>query len=123
MPAGGMRDVDFTLLTCETQRIPFLLLPAILAAPGLTDDLAGNVVDEPLLDLAELLDRSDVGFFMQLAQRRRPRVLAGIDAPLRHLPDVDVIDVLGAVDATPDEDKPSPVEVQQDLRMAGKAMT
>jgi hypothetical protein len=60
--AGGMRDVDFALLSGEAQRIPFLTLPAVFTVPGLADELARNVVAELLLDFAELLDRADIGF-------------------------------------------------------------
>jgi len=65
--AGGVRDVDFAVLSGEAQRIPFLTLPAVLAAPGLADDLARNVVAELFLDFAELFDRADVGFLIELA--------------------------------------------------------
>jgi hypothetical protein len=47
--AGGVRDVDFAVLSGEAQRIPFLTLPAVLAAPGLTDDFPRNVVAELFL--------------------------------------------------------------------------
>src|SRR5262249_46121745 len=108
--AGGVRDVDFAVLSGEAQRIPFLTLPAVLAAPGLADDLARNVVAELFLDFAELFDRADIGFLIELAWRRRPRVLAAIDAPLRQLPRVSVVDMLRPVDAAADEDAPLAVE-------------
>src|SRR5436190_1614177 len=54
--AGWMDDVDLAFVAGEAQRVPFLRLPAILALPGLADDLARDVVGEPVLDLAELLD-------------------------------------------------------------------
>ena len=85
-PPAGRVDVDLALVAGEAQRVPLLRLPAILAAPGLADDLARDVVAQPLLDLAELLDRADVGLLVQFAQRRQPRVLALVDAALRHLP-------------------------------------
>src|SRR6516165_6318668 len=84
--AGRLLNVDFTLVAAEPQRVPFLCLAAIFAAPGPAYYVAWNVVGEPLLDLTQLLDRVDVRFFVELAQRRRPRILARINAPLRHLP-------------------------------------
>src|SRR5262249_17631756 len=108
--AGGVRDVDFAVFSSEAQRIPFLTLTAVLAAPGLADDLARNVVAELFLDLAELFDRADVGFLIELAQRRRPRILAAIDAALRQLPRVRGVDMLRPVDAAADEDAPLRVE-------------
>src|SRR5262249_33181312 len=110
MAAGGMRDVDFALLAGETQGIPSLALPAVLAAPSVADDLARDVVTELVRDLAELFDGADVGFLVELAQRRRPRVLAAIDAALRQLPGVSVVDMLGPVEAAADEDAPLAVE-------------
>src|SRR5262245_32061401 len=110
MAAGGMRDVDFAVLAGEAQRIPLLALPAIFSAPGLADDLAWNVVAELVLDLAELLHRADVGFLVELAQGRTPRILAAVDAPLRHLPGMLGVHMLGAVDAAADEDAAVAVE-------------
>src|SRR6516225_9093260 len=65
--AGGVRNVDFAVFSGEPQRVPFLTLPAVLAAPGLADDLARNVVAELFLDFAELFHRADVGFLIELA--------------------------------------------------------
>src|SRR5262245_47877543 len=110
MAASGMRDVDFALLAGETQRIPSLALPAVFAAPSVADDLARDVVTELFRDLAELFDRADIGFLVELTQRRRPRVLAAIDAALRQLPGVSVIDMLGPVEAAADEDTAFAVE-------------
>src|SRR5262249_18482851 len=110
MAASGMRDVDFALLAGETQRIPSLALPAVFAAPSVADDLARDVVTELFRDLAELFDRADIGFLVELTQRRRPRVLAAIDAALRLLPGVSVIDMLGPVEAAADEDTAFAVE-------------
>ena len=100
--AGRMLNVDFVLVSAEAQRVPFLRLAAIFAAPGLTYDLARNVVGEPFLDLTQFLDRLDVGFFVELAQRGRPRILAGVNAPLRHLPNMSLVDMLRAADAAID---------------------
>jgi hypothetical protein len=90
--AGGMRNVDFAVLAGETQRVPFLALPAVLASPGSANDLARDIVAELFLDLAELFDRADVGFLVKFAQRRRPGVLAAVDAALRQLPGVGLVD-------------------------------
>ena len=57
-PPAGMRDVDLAVVAGETQRVPFLLLAAVFAVPGLPDDLARNVVGQPFRDLAEALDRA-----------------------------------------------------------------
>ncbi len=65
--AGGVRDVDFAVLSGEAQRIPFLTLPTVFAVPGLADELARNVVAELFLDFAELFDRADIGFLIELA--------------------------------------------------------
>ena len=46
--AGRMRDVDLAVVAGEAQRVPFLRLAAIFALPGLADDLARNVVAEPV---------------------------------------------------------------------------
>ena len=62
-----------------------------------------QVVVEPVGNFAELLDRRDVGFFVQFAQCGRPRVLALVDAALRHLPDMREIDVLRPLGAPADE--------------------
>ena len=62
-----MRDIDLTLRSDKAEGIPLLFLPSVLAFPGLADDLARNVVVEPIRDLAELLDRPDIGFFIELA--------------------------------------------------------
>src|SRR6185437_6895123 len=39
MAAGGQRDVDFAVLAGEAQRVPFLLLAAVFAAPGFVRNL------------------------------------------------------------------------------------
>src|SRR5262249_59924226 len=98
-----MRHVDLPLVGGEAHREPFLLLAAVLALPRLADDLAGNVVAQPLVDRAEARDRADVGLLVELAQPARIRILAGIEPALRHLPGICCVDVLRAVDAPPDE--------------------
>ena len=96
MPVAGGLDIDLAVGTEEAEGVPLLLLPAISAAPGLADDVAGNIVGKPVGDLAELLDRADAGFLVELAQRRLVGILVLVDAALRHLPDMDGVDVLGA---------------------------
>src|ERR1700722_50680 len=68
--AAGARDIDFGVLTGETHRVPFLPLAAIAALPGAPGDGARDVVDQPVRDLAELLDRADAGLLVELALGR-----------------------------------------------------
>src|SRR5262245_24220900 len=105
-----MRDVDLALIAGEAHGEPFLRLPAILSLPSLPHDVTRDVIGEPILALAELLDRADVGLLVELAQSRRPRVLARIDAALWHLPFVRGIDVLLPVDALADEHAAGAIE-------------
>src|SRR6185312_8429335 len=110
MRTARMRDVDLALRAGEADGEPFLRLAAIAAVPGLADQVARNVVAEPFGNFAETFDRADICFFVQLAQRRRPRLFAVIDAALRHLPSVGEIHMLGPVDAAADEGKAGAVE-------------
>src|SRR5262249_9624852 len=87
----------------EAHGEPFLRLSAVFAFPGLTYDFSRNVVAEPVLNLPELLDRTDVGLLVEFAQGRRPRVLTRVDAALRHLPGMGRVDVLRAVAALADK--------------------
>src|SRR5262249_52750440 len=103
-------DVDLAVVAGEAHREPFLRLSAIPALPGLTHDITRNIVVEPVRDLGKLLDRADIGLLVELAQRSRPRVLALIDAALRQLPGMGVVDVLGPAQALADEDAVSAVE-------------
>ena len=112
-----MFDIDFTFLPGKAHRKPFLRLSAIFALPGPADQLTGNVVAQPFGDFAEPLDRADIGFLVQFAQRGRPGVLAGIDAALRHLPGMPNIDVLRSVDAL--ADKRAAVAIEQHNADAG----
>jgi len=107
---GGARNVDLGVLAGESHREPFLALAAIAPFPGAPGHGARNVVDQPVTDLGALFDRADVGFFIELALGSVPGVLAGIDAALRHLPDMGVVDVLDAAGAPADEDQPVPVD-------------
>src|SRR5260221_12522730 len=108
--AAGTRDIDFVVPAGEANRVPFLPLAAIAALPGAPGNRAWNVIDQPVRDLAELLDRADTGFLVELALRGLPGVLAGIDAALRHLPNVGFVDVFDAAGAATDEDEPFRVD-------------
>src|SRR5215471_7958396 len=110
MAATGRRDVDLALLAGKTQRVPLLGLAAIFATPRPADDVARNVVREPLADFAEAFDRAHAGFLIKLAQRRRPWVLATINAALWHLPNMRFIDVFRPLGATAYEDEPGPIK-------------
>jgi hypothetical protein len=108
--AAGIGDVDLVVLAGEANREPFLPLAAIAALPGAPGDGAGNVIDQPFRDLAELLDRVDAGFLVEFALRRFPGVFPGIDAALRHLPDMGFVDMFDAAGAAADEDQPGCVD-------------
>src|SRR5436190_14275708 len=108
--AAGLGDVDLGVLAGEARREPFLPLAAIASLPGAPGHGARNVVDQPVRDLAELLDRADAGLLIEFALGGRPGVLAGIDAALGHLPDMGIVDMLDTAGATADEHKPSRVE-------------
>src|SRR6266478_5764065 len=108
--AAGTRHIDLVVLAGEANRVPFLPLAAIAALPGAPGNGAWNVIDQPVRDLAELLDRADTGFLVELALRGLPGVLAGIDAALRHLPNVGFVDVFDAAGAATDEDEPFRVD-------------
>src|SRR5580700_8908049 len=103
--AAGGRDVDLAIITGEAQCKPLLGLAAVFAAPGPADDFARDVVGEPVRDFTEPLDRTDAGLLVEFAQARRPWVFAGIDAALRHLPDMGLVDVLGPLGTAADEDE------------------
>src|SRR4051812_47073914 len=104
--AAGTGDVDLGILAGEAHREPFLPLSAVAALPGASGHGARNIIDQPVRYFAELLDRLDAGFFIELALRRFPGVLTRIDAALRHLPDGGVIDMLDAAGAATDKDEP-----------------
>src|SRR3954467_11022244 len=110
MPAGRLENIDLAVVAGETQRVPLLRLAAILAFPSLLRDLLGQIVVEPLGDFGELLHRGDVGLLGELAQRRGPRVLAFVDAALRHLPHMAEVDVLRSLGAPADEHEALAVE-------------
>ena len=108
-----MRDIDLAFRAGKPQREPFLRLAAVFAAPGVAGDLRRNVVVEPFGDFAETFNGTDVGFLAQLAQRRRPRILARIDAALRQLPHMRSVNVLGAADAAANKGEPGAIEHHQ----------
>src|SRR5258708_10001332 len=56
------------------------------------------------------MDRADAGFLIEFALWGRPSIFAGIDAALRHLPNVRLVDVFDASGAATDEDKPGCVD-------------
>src|SRR5262245_58307397 len=74
--AARMRDVDLAVVAGEAQRKPFLRLAAVLAIPGLADDLARDVLGQPPVDRSQVLDRADIGLLVELAQAASIRVLA-----------------------------------------------
>src|ERR1700733_3893609 len=108
--AAGAGDIDFLVVAGEANREPLLALAAIAALPGAPRHRARDVIGQPVRHLAELLDRADAGFLVELALGGFPGVLAGIDAALRHLPDMGIIDMLDAAGAAADEDTPGAVE-------------
>src|SRR5262249_61388595 len=86
-------------------RIHVLCRAARPATSCLAYDVTRNVVGELVVDLAKTLDRSDAGLLLKFPQRRQPRVLIGINASLRHLPDVGLIDVLRPFGTPTNEDQ------------------
>src|SRR5580692_8448737 len=110
--ASGMGEVDLALVAGEAHREPFLGLAAVFALPRLADDLARDVVLQPVGDFAQPLDGTDIGFLVQLAQRRRPWLFALVDAALRHLPGMGRVDMLRPFDAAADEAKAGAIEHQ-----------
>src|SRR6266436_7387409 len=65
MGASRRRNVDLDIVAGEAQRIPLLGLAAIPATPCLADDIARDVVGEPVVNLAETLDRADAGLLVE----------------------------------------------------------
>src|SRR6266700_1881802 len=103
-------DVDLAVIAGEAHREPPLCLSAIFALPGLADDLARDVVGEPVPHLGQLFHRADIGLLVQLAPRGRPWLLPRVDAALWHLPGIGLIDVLRAAEALADKDAAGAVE-------------
>jgi len=85
-------------------------LTAVFTLPGPAYYVSRNVIGEPFRYLAELLDRANIGLLVELPQRSRPWILAGIDAALRHLPYMGVVNVLRPVDAPANEDEALAIE-------------
>src|ERR1700712_4005337 len=105
-----MGHVELAVRAGEAHGKPLLALAAIAALPGATGNGARDVVDQPVRHLAELLDGAHAGLFIEFALSGFPGVLAGIDAALRHLPDMGLVDVLDAAGAATDEDQPGCVD-------------
>src|SRR6266700_2144239 len=72
---AGVSDVDLAVIAGEAYREPFLSLAAIAPLPGAPGDGARNVVDQPVPDFADLLDRADAGFLIEFAPGRLPGIL------------------------------------------------
>src|ERR1700728_5358236 len=104
--AARALDIHLGVLSDKANRIPFLPLAAIATLPGASGNGSWNVIDQPVRDLAELVDRAHAGFLVQFSPRGGPGILAGIDATLRHLPDMRFIDMFNATGAATDEDQP-----------------
>src|SRR5690606_35510527 len=98
-------DVDFAVAAREADRVPLLALATITPFPDAPGDGARDIVGQPLGDFAELFHRAGAGFLVKLAHRRRPGILAVIDAPLRHLPDEIVGGVLDTARTATDENE------------------
>src|SRR6185436_6122965 len=94
--SAGFRDIDLSVVAGEAHSEPFLALTAIAALPRAAGHRAGDIVDQPVTDLGELLDGADAGLLVELAPGRSPGVLAGIDTALGHLPDMGIVDMLDA---------------------------
>src|ERR1700730_3413045 len=87
------------------------------------DDVARDVVGEPLAEFGETFDRANPCFLIKFTQCRRPGVVAAVDAALRHLPDMRFIDVLGPLRATAYEDEPGAIEHHDsDARAIGQIL-
>src|SRR5207248_978614 len=80
------------------------------ALPGFANQLGRKVIGKPAARAGEQLERADIGLFAQLTQGCPVRVFARIDAPLRHLPGVNRVDLLWAAGAAPDEDAASAID-------------
>ena len=93
-PSGGLAMLISLSGPVKRSAYHFLCLAAEPAFPGLPDDLARNVVAQPLRHFAEFLDRPDASLLVKLAQRRLVGVLVLVDAALRHLPGMRGVDML-----------------------------
>src|ERR1700739_2565454 len=58
MPTGAC-DICLAVFAGGTYRVPFLPLAAGAALPGPARDGARNIVDQPVRDLGQFLDRAD----------------------------------------------------------------
>src|SRR3546814_3224875 len=83
---GG--NVDVAVAALEAGEVPFLALPAIAAPPHLVGEVGRQVVGQPAAAFGDHLGlvRRDADLLAHFTDHCRQRVLAGIDAALRHLP-------------------------------------
>ncbi len=94
---------DLLVAAGEARGEPLLLLPAVAPAPGVRPQIRRQLVGVPAGALGDHGDRADAGLLVELAQRRRRRVLACVDAALRHLPPcAGALGLGGSVGAPPD---------------------
>ena len=79
-------EIDLAVFAGEAQRKPFLCLAAVFALPGLADQLFGQVVIVPAAGFRNHMGGGDGGLLREFAQCGCCRILALVDAALRHLP-------------------------------------
>src|SRR5690606_11540804 len=79
-------DANLFLLAMEAEGEPFLLLPAIFPIPGDADAVGRKVVLDPAGSLLDELEAFHSRFLEYLAISCPERLLPGIYAALRHLP-------------------------------------
>jgi hypothetical protein len=79
-------EIDFALRTFEARGKPHLLLSPIASFPGNAEEFVRNIVCKPIARPREYAYRAHAGFLLKLAPRRVLRILALIEAALRHLP-------------------------------------
>lgn len=83
---GG--NLDVAVLALEAEEEPFLLLPAILAAPDAAQKIGRQVIGHPAMGLGDGVHKitCDAGFFHQLTEGGGFRGFALVDPALWHLP-------------------------------------
>src|SRR5262249_597680 len=70
----------------EARSEPFLRLAAIAAAPHLPNELFREIVEQPVPGLGHDFGIGRADFLLEFAEGCRARLLAPVDAALRHLP-------------------------------------
>src|SRR5262245_55479619 len=80
------RQRHLAILAGEPGHEPFLLLPAVAAAPRLGAQIGWKLVAVPIQALGDDADRGDAGFLVQLPQCRLLHILVLVNPALRHLP-------------------------------------